>query len=105
MIALCMLATMAKALRQPKGLIPMEFEASPEFRGLPDGWQSIGPASGNGLQLVFALKQTNLPALEAKLLSVSDPSSDEYGQHLTNDGRVFLFLKIYFLVHYGVRFF
>ena len=91
MITLCMLATVATAkLRQPKGgLVPMEFEASSEFRGLPDGWQSTGPASGNGLQLVFALKQTNLPALEAKLLAVSDPSSEEYGQHLTNDGQNF----------------
>ena len=55
MITLCMLATVATAkLRQPKGgLVPMEFEASSEFRGLPAGWQSTGPASGNGIKLVL----------------------------------------------------
>lgn len=84
-LSLSTFATVVAALRQPKALIPMEIEASPDFRGLPAGWESIGPASGNGVQLVFALKQTNLPALESKLLAVSDPFSDEYGQHLTNE--------------------
>ena len=88
-LSLSVCATVVAALRQPKTLIPMEIKASPDFRGLPAGWKSAGPASGNGVQLVFALKQTNLPALESKLLAVSDPFSEEYGQHLTNEGRFF----------------
>lgn len=94
-LSLSVCATVVAALRQPKTLIPMEIKASPDFRGLPAGWKSAGPASGNGVQLVFALKQTNLPALESKLLAVSDPSSDEYGQHLTNEGRFFFEFELF----------
>jgi len=35
--------------------------------------------------LIFAVAQTNLPALEETLSSVSDPDNLNYGQHLTNE--------------------
>lgn len=37
------------------------------------------------LELLFAVKQTNLPELERRLLEVSDPDSPSYGAHLSND--------------------
>jgi tripeptidyl-peptidase-1 len=37
------------------------------------------------LNLIFAIKQTNLPELERTVLAVSDPRSPRYGQHLSMD--------------------
>jgi len=37
------------------------------------------------IDLLFAVKQTHLDELEATLMSVSDPDSPSYGQHLSNE--------------------
>ena len=50
----------------------------------PSGWTQLGRAEGE-LELTFAVKQSNLPALEAKVLSVSDPRSAAYGKHLSRE--------------------
>lgn len=64
----------------------METDASSGIRGLPHGWTagSRSPAS-QGLQLMFAVKQTNLAELESAVLRVSYPDSAQYGQHLSNE--------------------
>lgn len=52
---------------------------------LPLGWSVQGPSPRNlTLELHFAIKQQNLPQLHRLLLSVSSPSSDSYGEHLSN---------------------
>jgi tripeptidyl-peptidase-1 len=38
-----------------------------------------------GVELLFAVRQTNLSLLESTLMKVSDPSSGDYGKHLSND--------------------
>ncbi len=37
------------------------------------------------IDLVFAVKQNNLDLLEERLLDVSNPYSDSYGDHLNHD--------------------
>jgi len=52
----------------------------------PTGWELINRSpQTTRLQLLFAVKQSNLPHLEKTLLEVSDPDSKFYGQYLTND--------------------
>mmetsp|Transcript_41597 Transcript_41597/g.61008 ORF Transcript_41597/g.61008 Transcript_41597/m.61008 type:complete len:668 (+) Transcript_41597:92-2095(+) len=64
----------------------MEVEASMAVRGVPTGWASTGRAGADEkLELVFAVKQTNLDLLESTLMDVSDPDSENYGKHLSND--------------------
>jgi tripeptidyl-peptidase-1 len=55
-------------------------------RGLPDGWkpQAKSPAN-HGLELLFAVKQSNLQTLEDTLLRVSNPDSPSYGEYMTNE--------------------
>eukprot|EP00935_MAST-01C_sp_MAST-1C-sp1_P001450 g1450.t1 len=54
------------------------------FRQTPYGWRKHSePHPATAFDLTFAVAQTNLEELEAKLLRVSDPDSDEYGQHLS----------------------
>jgi tripeptidyl-peptidase-1 len=53
---------------------------------LPEGWTVTGPTKGEGLiELSFAVKQQNLQQLHDQLMLVSDPRSDSYGEHLSND--------------------
>lgn len=53
---------------------------------LPSGWQAGGRAArGERLELSFAVRQQGLAELTQKVLSVSSPSSPEYGQHLANE--------------------
>merc|ERR1719183_337332 len=62
-------------------LVAME----PDAGGVPNAW-TIGeqtPRSQN-IKLLFALKNTNVDKLHDKLMSVSTPSSPEYGMHLSN---------------------
>lgn len=66
--------------------VVLESEASSGTRGLPLGWSSIRRSPHQqGLQLMFALKQTHLAELESTLMRVSDPDSEQYGQHLSNE--------------------
>ena len=48
-------------------------------------WQRVGkPSSGaEAMEVTFAIKQTNLDALERKLKMASTPGSSEYGNYLT----------------------
>eukprot|EP01062_Namystynia_karyoxenos_P059778 TRINITY_DN511_c0_g1_i1.p2 TRINITY_DN511_c0_g1~~TRINITY_DN511_c0_g1_i1.p2 ORF type:complete len:582 (+),score=200.68 TRINITY_DN511_c0_g1_i1:92-1747(+) len=52
---------------------------------LPQGWSSQGPAPRDArLSLSVAVRQSNVTALTAALMRVSDPRSPAYGRHLTN---------------------
>jgi tripeptidyl-peptidase-1 len=52
--------------------------------GIPYGWKIHSePHPTTPFDLTFAVAQTNADELEAKLLRVSDPASEEYGQHLS----------------------
>jgi len=49
-------------------------------------WTVAGPTPrGNLIELTFAVKQRGLEELHAALMSVSSPSSAEYGKHLSNE--------------------
>ena len=37
------------------------------------------------MELLFSVKQTHLADLESEVMAVSDPSSERYGHHLTNE--------------------
>lgn len=53
---------------------------------IPEGFLTKGPASGDLLlSLRFALTQNNMDDLERKLYDISNPSSDGYGKHLTQN--------------------
>eukprot|EP00662_Eupelagonemidae_sp_cell21_P034161 gene34161-37687_t len=53
--------------------------------GLPHGWRSVGPSPrSQQVELVFAVKQTNTAELHDALMRVSDPTSPDYGRHLSN---------------------
>jgi len=61
-------------------------ELEPQHAGVPVGWQSQGRAKGSAeLELIFAVKQTNLDKLHDTLSRVSDPRHADYGRHLSND--------------------
>ena len=53
---------------------------------VPKGWEvhSDAPAD-HMLDMRIALKQRDMPGLEAALMAVSDPSSPTYGQHLSKE--------------------
>ena len=52
---------------------------------LPSGWKVIGVSPpSTTFELAFAVKNTNLGALEKHLLGASTPLHPRYGQHLTN---------------------
>jgi len=64
----------------------LEQDASPSYMGIQKGWTHVGRSPPlDGIELLFAVRQTHLPELESKLLSVSDPTSVDYGQHLSNE--------------------
>jgi tripeptidyl-peptidase-1 len=49
------------------------------------GWELLGRTDQSAeLELIFAVKQTNIAVLEETLFAVSDPRSSKYGQHLSN---------------------
>lgn len=51
---------------------------------IPSNWRLIGDASPqDSMRLVFALKQKDPKKLEETLYKVSDPSSPDYGHHLS----------------------
>jgi tripeptidyl-peptidase-1 len=53
--------------------------------GIPSGWKQVSRASPDQqLSLIFLLRQRNLDVLEARLMETSDPTSEEYGQHMTH---------------------
>ena len=53
---------------------------------LPNGWAVKGRSPRTEtIELVFAVKQQNIDELEKALLSVSDPTSEQYGKHLSNE--------------------
>jgi len=65
--------------------VSMEYHASAGLRGLPEGWKNNGPSPhDHKIELLFAVKQTNLDKLESTLMAVSDPDSPQYGKHLSN---------------------
>lgn len=61
------------------------FLAQREF-SIPTGWEKLGRTSADEqLELIFAIKQTNVAELESQLMKVSDPRSPAYGKHLSNE--------------------
>jgi tripeptidyl-peptidase-1 len=79
LIALCA-ALWAAGLSAASPLVPMERAVWREET--PHGWIEMGRAPlAERLELVFAVKQQNVAALERVLYSVSDPRSAEYGNH------------------------
>jgi tripeptidyl-peptidase-1 len=53
---------------------------------VPEAWARQGASPDElNLELVFAVKQQNTEKLAAEVLAVSDPRSERYGKHLTND--------------------
>ncbi|KAI0264974.1 family S53 protease [Gloeopeniophorella convolvens] len=53
---------------------------------VPDGFTSKGPAAADTtLRLRLALVQTDIESLQDKVLDISTPSSDNYGQWLSKD--------------------
>jgi tripeptidyl-peptidase-1 len=67
-------------------LVPLSWAGIHEqMLKMDNSWNNVGQgAEDEKLQLTFMVKQTNLDALEASLMSVSDPQSSRYGQHLSN---------------------
>ena len=52
----------------------------------PTSFVSQGPAAPDApLQLRIALMQPNINGLKDKLISISTPGNDAYGQHLSKD--------------------
>mmetsp|Transcript_50389 Transcript_50389/g.98765 ORF Transcript_50389/g.98765 Transcript_50389/m.98765 type:complete len:553 (-) Transcript_50389:1148-2806(-) len=67
------------------GRVLVEQDASPSLAGVPKGWTAAGRSPPEeGIELLIAVKQTNLAKLETELMAVSDPRSERYGQHLSN---------------------
>lgn len=67
-------------------LVFLEADGSSSLRGIPPGWSVAGHSSGEEvLELMFAVRNTNLEKLEATALRVSDPLSKHYGQYLSNE--------------------
>ncbi|CAK5267479.1 unnamed protein product [Mycena citricolor] len=61
-------------------------EVRARSEGVPVGFASLGAApSSQSIKLRIALVSSNTSGLEQTLLDVSDPSSPNYGQHLTKD--------------------
>ena len=57
-----------------------------QLRGPPKGWTFQGGADpSDTIKLSIALKEGRLGELKARLLEISDPSSPEYGSHLTQE--------------------
>eukprot|EP01062_Namystynia_karyoxenos_P059780 TRINITY_DN511_c0_g1_i3.p2 TRINITY_DN511_c0_g1~~TRINITY_DN511_c0_g1_i3.p2 ORF type:complete len:574 (+),score=210.79 TRINITY_DN511_c0_g1_i3:92-1723(+) len=76
-----MLAAVLAATAAHAALVQMEGGPA----ALPQGWSSQGPAPRDArLSLSVAVRQSNVTALTAALMRVSDPRSPAYGRHLTN---------------------
>ena len=57
-----------------------------EFKGVPDVWRrAYVPPPSSTLELIIAVRQQNLDALEPKLMQVSTPDDESYGKHLSLD--------------------
>eukprot|EP00927_Polykrikos_kofoidii_P037338 TRINITY_DN3148_c0_g1_i1.p1 TRINITY_DN3148_c0_g1~~TRINITY_DN3148_c0_g1_i1.p1 ORF type:complete len:565 (-),score=77.54 TRINITY_DN3148_c0_g1_i1:242-1936(-) len=53
---------------------------------VPEEWTLVGPADlEEQIELTFAVKQQNVHALYDTLMRVSDPRSQSYGEHMTNE--------------------
>ena len=58
----------------------------PPSPALAPAWSVVGSSPRTTeLELIFAVKQTNIEKLHDTLMEVSTPTSPKYGQHLTND--------------------
>ena len=57
-----------------------------EPAGVPAGWTVVRESpKSTPLELIFAVKQQNVPKLHDTLMAVATPTSPKYGQHLTNE--------------------
>ena len=57
-----------------------------EPAGVPAGWTAVRESpKSTPLELIFAVKQQNVPKLHDTLMAVATPTSPKYGQHLTNE--------------------
>ena len=60
--------------------------AAHELEIVHDFWSSVGRVRSGQVELLLAIKQTNVDWLEQKLWAVSYPDSPEYGQYVNFDG-------------------
>jgi subtilase family serine protease len=67
------------------GCVGMALGGRVSFHGaVPTGWQRLQRvAPTHNIHLTFALKQQNVDKLEEVFWAVSDPTSSEYGRHLS----------------------
>lgn len=57
-----------------------------QLAAVPSGWNQVGaPAEEDTMVLQIALAQQNLDQLDAKIMAVSTPGSDSYGQYMDAD--------------------
>jgi tripeptidyl-peptidase-1 len=65
--------------------VALEEQANVGYSAERAGWDMIGRTDPSvQLELILAVKQTNIVELERTLFAVSDPRSPKYGKHLSN---------------------
>jgi tripeptidyl-peptidase-1 len=85
-LALLSCVALATALVVPRKEMESGLWGTEAHNNARSQWRAVSRADPNQIiKLTFAVKQTNKDELEATVLAVSDPASDEYGQHLTRD--------------------
>merc|ERR1712166_149030 len=73
------------ALCSLTGAIANRIAIEPNPKPVPSDWTVVGRSpAAQKMELLFGVKQQNLDQLEKALLQSSDPTSPQYGQHLTN---------------------
>ena len=80
LVAAVLVATVCLASASPFGARVVK-----ESWGTPPSRWARGErvSASTPVELIFAVKQTNLEQLESTLLAVADPDSPRYGQHLS----------------------
>ena len=66
--------------------LPASAALHEQLAAVPTGWTQVGaPAENDTMILQIALAQQNLDQLDAKIMAVSTPGSDSYGQYMDGD--------------------
>ena len=82
--ALFVFSLMTLTLGRPS-VMRSEMVVRDEHPSIPKGYSAGGdaPLPGATLRLTLAMPQTNISGLHSALMDVSDPSSENYGRHLS----------------------
>jgi len=86
LLPIFVLVSVAQAFPSTQGIFGNEYQhlEADHRLNIPEGFGLLGDASpSDSVQLVFALKQSNVDKLEELLYKVSTPDSPSYGQHLS----------------------